>query len=58
MAQVIHLYAAPARRLPVTALTAAGLLVALLLSAVLLPQGDIAPDMAWRGNSGSLEALR
>ncbi|WP_168161472.1 hypothetical protein [Oceanicola sp. S124] len=45
-------------RLPLKGLTAAGLLVALMLSALLLPARDIAPDMAWRGNSASLEMIR
>lgn len=49
---------APAFRLPVKGLTAAALLVVLMLSAKILPQGEIAPDMAWRGNSGSLDLIR
>lgn len=58
MAQSLAHTPAPAFRLPVKGLTAAALLLAFMLLAQVMPNADVAPDMAWRGNSASLELIR
>ena len=49
---------APTFRLPVKGLTAAALLVVFLLLTLVMPRTELDPDMAWRGNSASLEMIR
>ena len=58
MAQSLPLPRTAPLRLPLKTLTAAGLFLAIALSALLFPQKETAPDMAWRGNSANLEAAR
>ncbi|QPM89665.1 hypothetical protein [Pseudooceanicola algae] len=49
---------APRLRVSVTGLTLAGMLAILLIGAAFVPASDLPAGMEWRGNSGSLPALR
>ena len=66
MAQIINLnrpHCAPAPvtspvRLPLKAAVALAFVLGMVALSTVVPQTEIAPDMAWRGNSGSLEMIR
>ncbi|MGI3165668.1 hypothetical protein [Pseudooceanicola sp. 200-1SW] len=66
MTQVIHLprpYSPPAAhvspaRLPLKVGVAIAFVAVIVLLSAVVPQQEVAPDMAWRGNSASLEMIR